>query len=135
MGNSTYLPSLSELGWCNGSEAIADGLLSHFFTAFYSQSYIFKDQVSSLQYLIQKNLNNITSLTSDVQSTLSNYFSRYFTDVVVEVKEKADATNSSQQAITIFMTFTDSDGSTYNLSDLVTFGNGTIQKIIKLNNG
>lgn len=135
MANEIMYPSLSELGWVDSSSTVCDLMMSDFFLAEKSQTYIYPGRVSSLPALLHEYQDDIIGLCTNVQSTLNIYFSRVFKDVVVEVKEVDNVEQSSQAAISIFMTFTDSDGISHNLGRTLEISGTTIQKIITLNNG
>jgi len=129
------LPSLSDDGWIDNSMRLADYLLSHFFTSDYSQSYIYQDNISSLPWIIQHTQKNINDTIQLVQSTLSIYFNRYFDNVVVEVSEVSNNEDISHASISIYLSFVDKSGVSYDISKLIDITDSKINKIISLNNG
>jgi hypothetical protein len=135
MADDIMFPSLSEDGWINSSMKIADYLLSHFFISDYSQSYLYIEHVSSLPWIIQKNQSDIPKTCSDIQSTLVNYFSRYFDNVEVEVIDVTNADAPSKVELTIYLKFIDKDNKEYVFGKLLEIANMTITKIIDINNG
>jgi len=130
-----FLPSLSEDGWVDTTIKKADYLLSHFFLSDYSQSYIYFTKVSSLPWIIHKTQGNMSETVSMTQSVLSNYFSRYFNSVVVEVAEVINEAEPSVGQIRIYIQFTDETGKDFVLGKLLEIADLTIRKIIDLNNG
>lgn len=129
------LPSLSEDGWVDNSAKIADYMLSHFFVADYSQSYIYHTYVSSLPWILTQNQGNMGKTCSEVQNVLSAYFMRYFNNVVVEVTEVPNTENPSYGQISIYVRFTDVAGNEIVLGKVVQTSGNVIQKIINISNG
>lgn len=134
MTDQIYFPQLSESGWVTSSEITADAMFSHFFATDYSQSNIYLGNISSFAWIVQNNLNDMTGLIAAVRSALATYFARYFDNVTVEVQEKADLTDASKVGITIYLTFTDHEGKTYNLARLVRDIGSKTASIVKINN-
>jgi hypothetical protein len=135
MAGEIMFPSLSEDGWINSSMKIADYLLSHFFVSDYSQSYLYITHVSSLPWIIQKNQSDIPKTCSEIQSTLVNYFTRYFENVEVEVIDVTNAETPSKVELTIYLKFMDKDNKEYVFGKLLEIADMTITKIIDINNG
>lgn len=135
MANNIVYPSLSEDSWVSNSERIADYLFATFFASDFSQSYIYHQKVSSFAYILHKNQGDIMGVLSSVRQTLSDYFSRYFNNVVVETQEIENTTEPSKGQISIYVAFTDSDGKVYNLQRIREVSDAITDKIIKLNNG
>ncbi len=135
MVTDKVIPSLSQDGWVDSSLKLADYLLSHFFLSDYSQTYLYEGNVSSLPWIIQHTQNNMTETTSLTQSTLSNYFKRYFDVVTVQVVEVPNDKDPSFAQISIYLSFTDSVGITYKIDKIIDIVNSKIHKIIALNNG
>jgi hypothetical protein len=134
MSNKIPLPSLSTNGWCFSSEKIADYLFSHFFLSDFSQTQIYKDNVSSFSYVIRENSADIRGTCSKLSSVLDSYFSHYFTDVHVEVREVPDNITPSSAEISIYVDFKDSEENTYSLGRILKMNNSIIEKVIKINN-
>ena len=135
MANNIVYPSLSEDSWVSNSERIADYLFATFFASDFSQSYIYHQKVSSFAYILHKNQGDIMGVLSSVRQTLSDYFSRYFNNVVVETQEIENTTEPSKGQISIYVAFTDADGKVYNLQRIREVSDTITDKIIKLNNG
>lgn len=135
MTNKICYPALSEDSWVNHSQKIADQLFATFFASDYSQSYIYHGKISSLAYILQQTQGDMTSAVSQVRQTLSDYFSRYFNNVVVEVHEIENTEDPSKAQISIYLKFTDSDGIEYNLQKIREISNTITDKMITINNG
>lgn len=132
---NNYLPTLDEAGWENSTVQVADKLLSHFFVAEYSQTNEYRDHVSSLPYIIHSNQGNVINTANEVQTTLENYFSRYFNDVVVESKEVPNEQDPNVGQISIYISFTDDEGIQYSVGKMVKFNNTKIEEIVSISNG
>lgn len=135
MTSKVLFPSLSEDGWVSSSTKVADYLFSHFFISDYSQTYVYDKQVSSMPWIIQKNQGDMTQTLSDMQATLSIYFSRYFNNVVVEAKDITDANFPSKGIISLYIKFTDQENKDQVFGKLLEISNMTISKIVAINNG
>ncbi len=134
MAKPTYFPSLSESSWITSSIQKADYLFSHFFESNYSQTEIYKDNVSSFAYLVAIYSEDPDRLVSEVQKTLQNYFGRYFNTVVCEVTWFANKLNTSIIELTIYLTFIDDEGKEYNLSRVLSTTGGKIVSVLNSNN-
>lgn len=127
------LPSLSPDGWVKDTPNKTDYLLSHFFLAEYSQSFLYKGNISSLPFLLQKNSDDF-NLAKDVESTLQTYFGRYFSNVVVQSKCTTDATDTVKKSLQIFIEFDDLDGTRFSVGKVADIINSKINRVIQLNN-
>lgn len=135
MTSKVLLPSLSENGWIDSPVTVSDALFSHFLLSDYSQTYLYKDQVSSLPWIIQDTQGNISDTIIATQDTLSKYFIRYFDNVVVEVTEIPNIAEPSKGQISIYLQFTDTEGVQHVLGRLITIIDSKISEIISINNG
>lgn len=135
MAGEVYFPSLSEDGWVTSSMKIADYLLSHFFISDFSQSYIYITNVSSLPWIIQKHQGDISRTCTEIQNTLSEYFSRFFSNVQVEVTDVTNTATPSKAEISIYLKFIDKDNKEFVFGKLLEIADMTITKIIDINNG
>jgi hypothetical protein len=113
---------------------MADSMFAHFFATDYSQTEIYPGNISSFAWIIQNNLNDISSLISAVRTTLTSYFTRYFQSVTVEVNQKDELDDPSKVGLTIYIGFTDRQGKTYNLARLVRDIGSKTSSIVKINN-
>lgn len=134
MNEQVWFPSMSESGWVTSSEIMADSMFSHFFATDYSQSNIYLGNITSFAWIVQNNLNDMTGLISAVRSALATYFSRYFQNVIVEVQDKTDLTDTAKVGISIYIAFTDNQGKSYNLARLVRDIGSKTSSIVKINN-
>lgn len=135
MQNKIMYPSLSEDGWVKSSVKIADKLLCDWFESDFSQSYLYSGLISSLPYIIQNKQGNVAATADEVRLNLTAYFRRYFNDVVVESTDNTSADNPSKGSITLYIKFTDSEGSEYVIGRLFEIADMAVTKIIDLNNG
>lgn len=135
MTNKITLPHLSSEGWVRDSVKIADILMSHFFLAEASQSYLYLDHVSSFPYILQKTQGKMNDTLIELRETLNTYFSRHFNNVVVETRDDTNPEDPSKGIITIYLSFVDSDGNRISFGQLVKFQDLKINEIIKINNG
>ena len=128
------VPTLSFSGWIRSTPEKADYLFSHFYESEHSQTFLYKNRVANLQYIIQKNKDNIDSMCSEIQSTLTTYFSSYFPRVVVEIDYIETPVNSGRITIRMYIAVTDVDGKEFNLSRLADLIDSKFDKVRKLVN-
>lgn len=128
------LGSLSDSGWISSSTELADQIFSHLFLSDYNQTSLFPNNVTSIAYIVQKNLNDKLSLIGDLKLCLSSYFSKYFNNVEVEVKEVESRIEDGTISISIMVTMDDDQGKVINLGKLFTTNGIKITKITTLIN-
>ena len=130
------VPSLSPAGWISDPAAKADALLSYFFTSMYSQTLIYANEVSSLQYLLQQYGSDVNQLTVQIEKTLNKYLGRYYDLASVTVTNDVnDLTNITSTAnISIFCSITE-NGQTYSIGNLLKVSNSKVNSISSINNG
>ena len=129
----TKIPTLSPDGWVGDIAKKADYVLSWFFEANYSQSVIFRGNVSSLQYLIQQHGSEPVLLVSSIKQALDRLLERYFDSFSVEVKEQ-DVEDSDKYGVLVNATVTE-NGVSHLLGKLVSVQSSKINKIVTYNNG
>lgn len=132
--NIIPVPTLSYSGWVKSTAEKADYIFSHFYLSERSQTYIYRDKVSSLQWIIQNKQGDMTGTCQLIRETLGSYFGRYFKNVSIEVTFKEDPPNSGKVAIRMFIALIDDEGIEFNLTRIAELENSKFQKIQKLNN-
>jgi len=129
------LGSLSEEGWVNNPSQLLDFLISHFMLSNYSQTYFYKNKVSSLPWIIQNYSYDIDQTVSQIKSTLENYLSRYFKSVDVEVGiDPSTLPDGSKIALSLYVQVTDNQGVSVNLNRLIESSDGKLASIIDYSN-
>ena len=135
MADKFLYPSLSSHSWTESPVITADMLMSDFIAAEYSQTYIYKDTISSLPYIMQETNGEPEKTASMIQKTLETYFNRYFTGVIVETNVMENTANDGKDSVSIYLQFTDANGVAQNLNKLMTYSNMKFVSMINLNNG
>jgi hypothetical protein len=133
--SNLFFPSLSEDGWVVSTQQQADYLLADFFASDYSQTQLYLDKVSSAAYVIYKTQGDIIGTKNLLQNTLSDYFSRYFLNVNVDVTEVPNELDLSRVTLAIFLTFIDLDGIFFSLDKVFDIVDGKAVNILSINNG
>lgn len=134
---SKYLfPAVDTDGWTKTSVKVADYLFSHFFLSDYSQTAVFNGKVASFAWILQRNQSDISSIMSVTQETLSQYFSKQFDEVEVEVYEIPNEESINDHKLTLFLSFKDKDGVSHNLERIIKYQGLKVTEIISVvNNG
>lgn len=135
MANPICAPTLSPQGWVTDVNNKADVLLSWFYESMHSQSYVYGNKVSSLQYLLQKYGNNITIFIQKLQDALELYLGRYYDVATATVtSDSTDITNLGTTSIVRIHCSVMEGGITYSMGGLLTVANSKITSISKLIN-
>lgn len=82
---SKRLPTLRTSGWLADITTLSMALMEYFISSDNSQSEFYFGHVSSLPYLVRQYGSNPSLLSSSVETTLRNYFSKYFDNVIASV--------------------------------------------------
>lgn len=131
---SITLPSLSEDGWVMTDQRQAEYIFSHFFLSDYSQTYIYRDKITSFAWILAEGNGDMTKIGVMTQSRLSTYFSRYFHNVEVETEMLPDPNNPSEYSIKIYLSFDGKDGKNYNLGRIAFVQDSLIKRVVDLSN-
>lgn len=132
---TTPVPTLSSAGWVVTPAQKADYLMAHFYEAINNQTYVFPGQVSSIQYVIEKNAGDIPGTCQAIQQTLEQYLARYYPDVTVQVTsdDQTSGNLSSLVNLTVYVTALDTD-QRYAFTALIQTANSKFVKAVTLNN-
>jgi signal recognition particle subunit SEC65 len=133
MSSNAYLPLLTEEAWNNDSLSVLDGLIAHFYASDYSQTYIYKDQVASLAYLIYQNKDH-DELRNAVSNTLERYVRRYFDEVDVKCEIIQDSENPGLYTIIISCIVIDNEGVEYSIAKAIKIKDSKLKSIVTVNN-
>lgn len=135
MGQLIPVPTLSPAGWVTSPAEKADTLLSHLFLSLKSQSFVYGNNVSSIQGVIEQYGHDITVVTQQMGLLAEAYLRRYYDVAIATVTNNNNATNLTSSAeISIHVQVTE-NGITYSLGKLLQISNSKITKIITINNG
>lgn len=134
MNTPSVIPALSQDGWVTSTAQKADYMISHFFLSEYSQSLLYTGNVASFQWIIQDNQGDMLKTNTVLRETLRVYFSRYFSEVVVESSYAEIPENSGRVRINLYVSFKDHEGKEFVLSRLVDILDTKIERVLKLNN-
>jgi len=128
MPSLNFLPTLGEESWTRDSLVIIDRLFSYFLVAEYSQSYIYNGKIASMPWLLYKYKDNINKLESEIESTLTELYERYFIETSVLVTIDSDL-NDSKLFIIISITVKDIESKEYTLRKSMDIVDSKIKKV------
>lgn len=129
------VPTLSASGWVGDVVSMATRLLDYFFSSDYSQSHLYRDNVSSFPYLVKVNGHRPEELKRGVKTTLTRYLSRYFDNVVITASTNPIAEdNDSRYNLTIDINVT-LNGREVSLGRAVELGDGRVVNIKRKEDG
>lgn len=132
--SSNVVPTLSTDGWVETPIIKADRLFAHFFVSEYSQTFLYKGNVTSFPYIIQNNKEDPSGTASAVKISLTNYFNRYYENCDVAVDWKMAPEDTARVELEIYVELLDSDGVKFSLGNTVTLIDSKVEKVVKLNN-
>jgi hypothetical protein len=114
----SQLPTLTDDGILEDDRLKSVKLFEYFLVSEYSQSTIFFGDISSLKYLIAEYSDDYSTLTNEIQNTLTKLYNRYFdhSDVTCVLKNQDDQTNAFDLFIEIEIT---NDNKKFKLSKTV----------------
>lgn len=133
MSSLAFYPSLDENGWISSSNRVSDKILSDFFLSDFSQTYLYLGEVSSLPYIVESEMKNITLMCSKIQNQLTEYFSKYFKNILCECTEIENKKATSSAIISIYLNFTDSEENKFNIGKIFEVRDSDIVKVMDLN--
>jgi len=84
------VPSLSTDKFIHEPLLKLDTLYTYFLASEFSQTNVYRGNISSLKYIFSNNSDNNKSLISDVDRSLTNFLERYFKEVDVYVDYDED---------------------------------------------
>jgi hypothetical protein len=131
----TPVPTLSAAGWIRSPAEKADALFSHFYESDKFQTYLYGQNVTNLQWLVEQYGHDVTILTQQMRTALETYLARYYSDVLVDITTGNDDTLIAEGKIELrlYCTVTE-EGRQYSFGRLIKATNSKIDEIIKLNN-
>lgn len=120
MSDTRKVPTLSTDNFVSEPILKLDTLYAYFLASEYSQSNIYRGNISSMKYLIQENSGKENKLVANIINQLTLYLERYFdtVNVYAEVNENGIVDVSAE--------VTDSDGVTANLNSSLNVVNGKL---------
>lgn len=132
----TAIPTLSTKGWVSSIEEKGDHVLSWFITSEHSQTELYPNQVSSLAYLIRAYGHDSVLLQSEATDTLERLLMRNFNNnAVVRVSvEETDPDKPGHMTIRLNCTVREG-GREHSLGRRISFVDGVLQEVVKINNG
>lgn len=132
----TPVPTMSTQGWVTDPTIKFDKLLSDFFLADHNQSYFYSGSIKTLQGLIEKNGNQISSLIGELEQALIDYLERYYSAVEVNVKSQNDMVLDPKGRMTLIVNIGVNDNGTQKqFAKLLDTDNGAMKRIRDINDG
>jgi len=131
----TPVPVLSSAGWITDPSGKIDALLAHFYESMKSQTLLYGNNVSSLQYLLQQFGNSPNDLAQNLERTLEKYLGRYYDLATASVNADITSTdNGSGYGLNVYCSITE-NGKAYSVGNLLKISNAKLASVIKINNG
>ena len=129
------VPSLTASGWLSEIGERADLLLAYYLTSEKSQSYVYYGSVTSLTYHVQRYGYDSSKLEQEVSRSLTDYFSRYFEDVDLDVTTQIPNSDDPERLNLRIDVLVSEKGERYRLGREIQVEKSTVKDIMKINNG
>lgn len=130
------VPSLSLDGWVTDASSKLDYLMSHFFLSEKSQTALYSDNVSSLQWILQDCLGDMVKANRDINEVLNIMLARYFTTVNCDTSIVEESEGSSRYNLNIYLSVKDVNGVEVQINKVVKILDSKISSVFELiNNG
>lgn len=127
------LPTLSTKGFISDENIIMSKLYEYFLTTQNSQSLLYGDDIESYDKIIKNNIVVHKELENDLNNSIYNLYSKYFTDVEPDVKLKEhDINGNSVYKVKIEVSCKGKNNTTLTLSKSLTIDNGKISEIAEV---
>lgn len=136
LSNTIGVPTLGVAGWVNSGLKKIDTLLSHFFIANYSQSYVSQGNISSLPKILQQYAQDMPGLCSALSSKIEDYLKRYYPEGASCTASTDDITAGSvNNVLTLSLTILYvENGTQYSAGSVVNVSGSKFINIVTENN-
>lgn len=132
---NTPVPSMTTRGWLYNPAEKIDQVMSYFFEADPSSTYLYNGYVVNVQTLLQQYGNDIPSITNEIRTGLEQMLRAYFDSAQVQVTNNDDPTVNTSNAITLYIAATVTQaGKSYSLDALVQQVNSKFIRVINYTN-
>lgn len=132
---ATPVPTLSVGGWIVTPQQKADYLMAHFYEAMANQTYVFKGQISSIQYIIEQNAGDMAKTCDALRLALEQYLGRYYDSVVVQVSSDDVTDNNPSSLVNLMLRISVvEDKTSYGFSKLISMADSKFLKAVSYNN-
>lgn len=128
-------PAMSVDGWISAGGPKLDSLIDDFYCSEYSQTYLYRGEVCSLQWMVQQHIHDPYGLCNLLNERLKRYLERYFESASVETTWYNKNTNESKAALKLAVTVRDKNGTVSNFNDIQNVVESRAMKTINANNG
>lgn len=127
------MPTLSSEGWVKDLSRKTDRAFAYAFLTDGLQSNIYRQAITSIQLLLQENLNDEVLLVQRVREKLYEYFNRLFDAADVSVRIEPYQGEASG-ILRLFVGVTvEEDGENYQVSEILRFSDGIFQSVDRAN--
>lgn len=132
---SKILPTLSSTGWSRGLDDKVDRALVYAFLSDKDQSFLYGDNVTSIQGIVQETSYDPYALKDIINDRLEVYLRRLFEQVQVEVRIEDSLDGIEDDRIHFIIKVEVKDkGSSYSTGDFSLLYNGKLARFISINN-
>jgi len=129
---ATILPTLSTSGWLKTPKQIMSKMLVDCLLANYSQSSIFRGNITSIPYLAATYQKNPDLMVAETDIALKKYFERVFSVVTIEVTHELKNDNVSTYDLYVTVSIVEK-GQSHSLATVASVDNGVISLLKTLN--
>jgi len=127
--------NLGGKGWLTGTIETLDQCMADFLTAKYSKSELYAGSISSMAYLVGEYGQDPEAFSTQLDSVLTSYLSRWFTTVSVSTAVTYPNNVEAARYNINLSIQVQRDGIVYDLSKVLELSNGKLQDLIEVING
>lgn len=127
---SKVIPTLSAKGFVSTVVDKAERAIAYFCVSQYSQTNLYRGNVVTLPWLVQKYGSDALEIRSQLQSALNNYLNRLFDEAQVEVVAEDDSETISLDTKIVVI----DQGVRYDLGYIIRTTNNKVLDIFDINN-
>lgn len=129
------LPTVSESGWIRDPISVFDRLLAYIIVSDYSQTNLYRGNITSIPKILQQHQGNITDMTIALGDNIGRFLSRYYKSASAEAIDVTEDINDSKVSLSLYVKVTDYDNQSHTFSRMLETQDGIVKKIININNG
>lgn len=127
------LPTLSSSGWVESLSEKANRLFAYYFTSMKSQTALYGQSITSLQWTLQDCGHDMLKVKNSMQQSLQAYLNSYYDYVSVDVQIEEMEPDTGNMLARVYATV-QSNGVNYSFGKLIQEQEGILKPILDFNN-
>ncbi len=134
MAAQKVIPSLSLDGWVTSPDKILDYVLSHYILTDNQQSYLYRDNLTSLPLTYYKYNSDPDGMANGIRTDLTNLLTKYFSQVDVSASAVQSVVDLNIYNVVVSAAVIGGDGKRYELNKITQLFNSKARYILNFSN-